>query len=109
MIEQRRTKRFELKLPVEIVRTGPVPMSGHGETRNVCSRGILFASDLKVNIGESLEYVIALPMGFQTRESVTLHCLGKVLRFEGDFTRPEDPALPFQMAATIERYEFVRQ
>ena len=109
MIEQRRTKRFELKLPVEIVRTGPLPISGHGETRNVCSRGILFASDLKVDIGESLEYLIALPLGSQARESVTLHCLGKVLRFEGDFTRPEDPTHPFQMAATIERYEFVRQ
>lgn len=79
-------------------------MSGSGETRNLSSGGVLFASDTKIDIGEPIEYVIHLtPTG-----EVDLHCLGKVMRLESGIPGGEDPSKPFEVAATLERYEFSR-
>lgn len=108
MTEQRRSRRFEVRLPLKIVRTGLLPSSGNGETRNLCSRGVLFASDVEVDIGESVEYVIAMPSGTEAPWPVNLRCLGKILRFDRTWTDPEDADRPFRMAASIERYEFMR-
>ena len=108
MIEQRKSRRFEIRLPLRIVRTGLLPSSGNGETRNLCSRGVLFISNVPVNIGESVEYVIALPPGQEAPWPVNLRCLGKVLRFERTDDGAEDPDRPFRMAVSIDRYGFVR-
>jgi hypothetical protein len=105
VVEQRRSKRFEIKLPVKLLRNGIRPVAGAGETRNLSSGGVLFASDIKIDIGEPVEYVIHLanPGG------VDLHCLGKVMRLDTGIPGWEDKAKPFEMAVTLERYEFVRQ
>ena len=104
MVEQRRSKRFDIKLPVRLIRNGIRPVSGAGETRNLSSGGVLFATDVKVDIGEPLEYVIALaPTG-----NAQLHCLGKVMRLDTGIPGWEEPGKPFEMAVTLERYEFVR-
>jgi hypothetical protein len=104
LVEQRRSKRFDIKLPVKLVRNGIRPVAGEGETRNLSSGGVLFAADVKLDIGEPLEYVIALaPTG-----NAQLHCLGKVMRLDAGIPGWEDPAKPFEMAVTLERYEFVR-
>jgi hypothetical protein len=70
-----------------------------GETVNVSSGGILFthAGD-SVDVGQPIEYLISLPTGARIGE-VRLRCMGKVVRHDG-----MHPA----MAATLERYEFVR-
>lgn len=98
MTEQRKNQRFELRLPFEITRPGP---DGRvtGETRNVSSCGVLFTSPAQVPVGESIEYLITLPKGPGTRGNVRIRCVGKVLR--------EDPESAF--AATLERYEFLRE
>jgi hypothetical protein len=108
VIEQRRSRRFEIRLPVKIVRSGLSSFSGSGETRNMCSRGVLFICDAPVEIGGSIEYVIALPAGLRAPWPINLRCLGKILRFESTRLDPEGPDRPFCMAASIERYEFVR-
>ena len=108
MVEQRRTKRFEIRLPVKLVRNGMRPISGLGETRNLSSGGVLFATDTRIDLGESIEYVIALSPT-DVDNPVELHCLGKVTRLEAPPAEPEDAARPFTIAATLERYEFVRQ
>ena len=41
-MEQRKAQRFELKLPLELIRKGSQPLSEHGETRNLSSVGVLF-------------------------------------------------------------------
>jgi hypothetical protein len=65
---------------------------------------VLFASDLKLDIGEPIEYVIALnPSG-----DLDLHCLGKVTRLDLAVRNGTEPERPFEVAATVERYEFVR-
>jgi hypothetical protein len=105
VVEQRRSKRFDIKLPVRLVRNGLRPVSGSGETRNLSSGGVLFASDTKIDIGEPVEYVIHL----SNSRAVDLHCLGKVMRLDTGIPGWQDPAKPFEIAVTLERYEFIRQ
>jgi len=97
VIEQRKNRRFELKLPFQIVRTGAAPRS-NGETKNVSSSGVLFSTPTPVEVGEPIEYLITFPKAPGTHAEVRIRCMGKVLRNDPDET----------FAATLERYEFVR-
>lgn len=108
MTEQRRSKRFELKLPFQLIRRGTAAMGKRGETRNVSSSGVLFTADADMEVGEPIEYMITLPTSPQTRLDVRLRCLGTVMRL--DSVAPDDDMLPQKaVAATLERYEFVRE
>ena len=98
MIEQRRNQRFEMRLPVEVLRLGAIPKVA-GETKNVSSSGVLFTLPSHVAVGDPIEYEIKFPKVPGARSEVRLHCVGKVMR--------EDPDAAF--AATMERYEFIRQ
>jgi hypothetical protein len=98
-MEQRKAQRFELKLPLELIRKGSQALSEHGETRNLSSVGVLFEAGAALRIGEPVEYMITFPGSADRNDSkVRLHCLGKVVRCS-----PETG-----VAATLERYEFVR-
>jgi len=97
-MEQRKARRFDLKLPFELIRSGSEPLSQHGETKILSSAGVLFQSEADLHIGEPVEYVITLPTSPGEGERVRLHCIGKVVRF----------ARKAEVAATLERYEFVR-
>ena len=103
MIEQRRTKRFELSLPLEVVRAGANRVSHVGHTRNISSGGVLFTSANRMEIGGPVEYVITLSSGHSG--DVNLRCMGKVLRIEEDGQTGMEP---FIVAASLERYEFLR-
>ena len=94
--EQRKNKRFDLRLPFEIVGN-----SAHvnGETRNVSSAGVLFTSATPLPIGEPIEYLITFPKAPGARTEVRLRCVGKVVREDADLS---------EFAATLERYEFLR-
>ncbi|MGH9558784.1 MAG: PilZ domain-containing protein [Bryobacteraceae bacterium] len=97
MIEHRRSQRFDLRLPLELVRAG-AEIRAAGETRNVSSCGVLFTSAEPVEVGDSIEYFITLPKALGSRIEVRLRCMGKVLRDHSEAT----------FAATLERYEFSR-
>ncbi len=97
MIEQRKNQRFELRLPFELIRGGSAANAA-GETRNVSSSGVLFKSEIPVEVGEAIEYCITFPKVPGSKSEVKLRCVGKVLR--------NDPEATF--AATLERYEFLR-
>jgi hypothetical protein len=97
MMEHRRHQRFEMRLPLEIIRQGTARVMG--ETRNVSSTGVLFMAPEHVQVGDAIEYLITFPRAPGARAQVRLRCVGKVLR--------EDAASGF--AATLERYEFVRE
>ena len=105
--DQRRSERFELRLPFELVREGSRPINETGETRNLSSAGVLFTSTQELEIGAPIEYVITLQRGTTGNDSVRLHCVGKVVRYHRSEGEPssEDTV---QMAATLERYQFVR-
>lgn len=98
MIEQRKNQRFDLKLPLEIIRAGANPKT-KGETKNVSSCGVLFKSAVPVQVGEAIEYLITFPKAPGSRVEVRLRCVGKVLRGDSQET----------FAATLERYEFMRR
>jgi hypothetical protein len=101
-MEQRRTRRFKLQLPLAITRSGSEPMAVAGLTRNISSNGVLFTAEREPDIGNPIEYIITLNR--EGLHAVNLRCVGKVVRSE----RPSlDSAI--QVAATLERYEFVRQ
>src|ERR1041385_6297321 len=102
-MEQRKTRRFQLELPLAITRSGAERVTLPGLTKNISSSGVLFISRVEPDLGGPIEYVITLThLGAQ---SVTLRCMGKVLRSER-ITDGAEP--PFRIAATLERYEFVR-
>lgn len=105
VLEQRKNKRFDLRLPMEILGTAARAHKAEargeakGETRNVSSCGVLFMSKSPVGIGETIEYVITLPKAPGARANVRLRCIGTVVR----------NAAVTHFAATMERYEFVRE
>jgi hypothetical protein len=105
-MEQRRTRRFKLQLPLEITRTGADRVTASGLTKNISSSGVLFTAERDPDLGGLIEYVITLNQdGVQ---SVNLRCIGKVVRSERMESGTEGiPA--YQIAATLERYEFVRE
>ena len=105
MIEQRRAKRFELELPLEIVRAGSEKVSETGTTRNISSGGVLFITARELEVGGPVEYVVTLTSG--NGGIVNLRCMGKVLRLQK--TAAEDAADPaVGVAISLERYEFLR-
>jgi hypothetical protein len=106
--ELRKTQRFDLRLPIELVRAGGATLGKVTETRNVSSGGVLFASESQLPVGEPIEYFITLPTG-PAPQGVRLHCVGTVIRLEARPNRGgRDRDKPFSVAATLERYEFVR-
>jgi hypothetical protein len=98
VMEQRKNQRFDLRLPLEII-VGAAKAKAKGETRNVSSCGVLFMCKTPVAVGAPIEYLITLPKAPGTRAEVRLRCVGKVVRAEE----------PSRFAATMERYEFLRQ
>ena len=105
-MEQRRTRRFQLQLPVSITRSGADRVACSGLTRNISSTGVLFIVEKVPDLGGSIEYVIVL--NHEGPQLVSLRCMGKVLRADRLDTGPDEPKSNFQVAATLERYEFVR-
>src|SRR5664279_1804293 len=105
-MEQRRTRRFQLQLPLSITRSGAERVTLAGFTRNISSTGVLFTADREPDLGGPIEYVIVLNL--EGPYAVSLRCMGKVLRSNRLGTSQEERGSGFQIAATLERYEFVR-
>lgn len=87
---------------MQVLRCGNQPVRAFAQTANVSSNGVLFHSDITPEVGEPLEYLLTLipdAGALAARKQVQLHCMGKVVRHDGD-TRTA--------AATLERYEFLR-
>ena len=101
-MEQRRSRRFTLQLPVWLTRNGTERMMHSGITKNISSGGVLFTIDKGPDIGASIEYVISL--NGSSDQSVGLRCIGKVLRANPSSSGES----VYDVAATLERYEFVR-
>ena len=104
-MEQRRTRRFKLQLPLSITRSGAERVTVTGLTKNISSSGVLFTTQREPDLGGPIEYIITL--NHDTSQSVTLRCIGKVLR--ADRVSFDQESANFQIAATLERYEFVRE
>jgi len=83
------------------MRNGTGAISEDALTHNISSSGVLFASDHEVPLGRTIEYVVTLTSvrGVQ----VDLRCIGKVVRLENS------AAPAYRVAATLDRYQFIRR
>jgi hypothetical protein len=105
--EQRKSKRFEMPLPIEIQRAGAQRIGRPGRIRNISSGGVLFTSDVNLELGGIIEYTVDLPPS--PGGNVSLRCLGKVLRLERLSNSVPNGSNPsYAIAVTLERYEFQR-
>jgi hypothetical protein len=105
-MEQRKTRRFKLQLPLSITRSGAERVTLAGFTNNISSSGVLFTAEREPDLGGPIEYIITL--NHDGPQSVNIRCMGKVLRADR-LSTDEPAALNFQVAATLERYEFIRE
>ena len=95
-----------MQLPLEITRSGTDRVTSPGLTKNISSNGVLFTAEREPDMGGPIEYVIQLNQ--DGSQAVNLRCIGKVVRSQRLESGREDmPA--YQVAATLERYEFVRE
>ena len=78
-----------------------------GQTRNISSTGVLFTAGRGSELGGPIEYMITL--NSEGPQAVNLRCIGKVLRAERLSSGAGSDAPAYQVAATLERYEFVRE
>jgi len=108
VIDHRKAKRFDLRLPVEVVRKSFQPVSSIGETRNLSAGGVLFSATVEMQIGEPLEYVITFPSHSIDGGNVNLRCLGKVVRLDREKFGGNGGSTII-VGATLERYEFHRK
>ncbi len=100
--EQRRSRRFQLALPLTLLRGSRGEINRTGETRNLSSTGVYFVVGEPVELGSLLEFTVTLPDEISLTGPVRLLCRGKVIRIE------QQEQAQVGVAATIERYEFVR-
>jgi len=105
--ERRRSQRFDLSLPVKILRLGGREVELGGETRNVSSAGALFAVEGETPPkGSAVEFLVTLNTASSGSEipTVRLRCRGRITRsIQGASASDEN------VAATIDRYQFVRE
>lgn len=99
-MEQRRTQRYKLQLPVQILQMGEEHVNRVEQTRDISSGGVCFVSSTAVEPGCRMEYVITLA---GSNPPVRIRCLGKVLR-----THTVDTGRAWEVAVSMERYSFVR-
>jgi hypothetical protein len=99
-LEQRRTQRYKLQLPLHILQVGDEAVNRIEKTRDISSGGVCFLSADKVDVGGRIEYVITLS---GSNPPVRIRCLGKVLR-----SQTSNPDGTYEVAVTMERYSFVR-
>jgi hypothetical protein len=83
-------------LPIELSARREL-RTARGETYNLSSSGVLFSTDRELKVGQSLEYTILLPVA---PKGIKLRCFGTVVRLSES---------PVAAAATIDRYEFLRE
>lgn len=103
--EHRTTRRFNLRLPIEVKYSGDSLRQAKAHTRDVSSRGICFYFDAPIEPGSDIEFTLTLPPEITLTESIRVRCKGKVVRVEP----PPSPGGKVGIAATIQHYEFVSE
>jgi hypothetical protein len=106
-MEQRRTRRFQLQLPLSIIRSGAIRVEFAGCTNNISSGGVLFSTEGQPDFASPIEYVITLARDDQ--QVVNLRCMGRIVRADREEPGRDEASQAYRIAATLERYEFVRE
>jgi hypothetical protein len=101
--ERRSARRFRMQLPLSI-RWADGSASGEAlsVSKDVSSRGLSFLLPNPIGMGALVEIVMTLPHEVTLAGPVRVRCLGRILRSGAD------EGSEYQMAAAIDRYEFLR-
>jgi len=89
-----------MQLPLQIVQVGSELVNRTEQTRDISSGGVCFLSRQSVEVGGRIEYLITLS---GSNPPVRIRCLGKVLRSR----KQQEGDVPFEVAVTMERYQFM--
>ena len=107
--ERRRSRRFAIELPVEIIKLSNKTVDLVGQTRDVSSAGACFTVQTEqVKEGAPIEFFVTLQgsmFDLPTTGEVRLRCRGRIIRQEA----LSESANGRNVAATIDRYQFVRE
>jgi len=103
--DKRRARRFPMTLPVAVRLEEIEGLEKTVQTHNVSSSGVYFEFAAAIDIGTPLEFILTLPEQITKGSAVRIKCVGKVVRV--DQNRSDSGSLG--VAATIERYEFLRE
>jgi hypothetical protein len=104
MRERRRTRRYDLVLPMTIEASiGNPPASGNAKTLDISTRGVYFVLESDLEVGKKLGLTIKLPTGPPDGMEVFLLAIGTVVRVE---KRSENGVQSVRVAAAIRRYEY---
>jgi hypothetical protein len=96
VVERRKRRRFDLRLPCQLVRIRGRFEHRDGETKNISSTGALLKMGFVAEVGDALEYVIRMPAPDETQD-IRIRCFGTVVRC--DLT---------EIAVAFQQYEFER-
>jgi hypothetical protein len=99
-IEQRATRRFNLRLPVAVKFAGEDDLEVQAQTRDVSARGVYFYMDKTLATGSPIEFTLTLPPEITLTDSIHVRCTGRVVRVSQEGNR-------VGIAAAIEQYDFV--
>lgn len=96
--ELRNAVRFPLKLQAGIAGEGGVQVA---ETRDISANGVLLNVAADMEVGSVIEFSLALPAVVGSERAVTVQCVGRVMRCQGEGERRS-------VAAVIDEYRFER-
>ena len=105
--DKRRARRFPMQLPVmvrgeEISKEETSKEETISQTINISSTGVYFEFGADLGVGSPVEFVLTLPEQITRGGTVQIKCIGKVVRVDRG-------GGAVGVAATIERYEFLRE
>jgi PilZ domain len=101
MEERRGTRRFALKLPVEVRLVGSEGQV-QTQTKDVSARGVYFFLDAAIEEGAQIDFTLTLPPEITLTDSIHVKCRGRAIRVE-----PEAQGGKTGVAAVIEEYQFL--
>jgi PilZ domain-containing protein len=101
--DKRATRRFGLRLPVDVSTSENSARQMHAQTRDVSARGICFFIESAIAAGSGIEFTLTLPPEITLTEAIRVRCTGKVVRV-GDEKEGK-----VAVAAVIDEYEFLAE
>ena len=100
--DKRATRRFSLRLPINVQYQDGTTHEKNAMTRDVSARGICFYVDSPIIDGSEIEFTLTLPPEITLTESIRVRCKGKVVRAD-----KADDKGQLSVAAVIDEYEFL--